>query len=285
MTTPEEIHMMLEAGADLIGSVSGGKDSQAQLVQISDQGLKFDYLIHADLGRAEWPQSLPMCEVLSARAGAPLIVVQRPQGDLVTQIEQRMVKLEGTGKPFWPSASNRYCTSDQKRDQINKDFRKHKLIISVEGIRAEESPARRRKQSLSIRTRITAKRLRKMTILQAIAARRPDERLAVTWYPVFDMSEGQIYELCGHTISDRNSRRLLYREDKVEAAFDGWGMHQAYVFGNERVSCQLCLLATKNDIQVGARHGPELLEVYQGFERVSHCTFKNNFSLLTDLEE
>jgi len=282
---PDDIHCMFEAGAVLAGSVSGGKDSQGQVLHLKNEGVFFDYLIHADLGRAEWPQSLPMCEVLAAQADAPLIVVERPQGDLVTQIGKRMVQLQGTGKPFWPSASNRYCTSDQKRDQINKRFRKHKVIISVEGIRAEESPARRKKKPLSIRSRITAKRLRGMTIRQALLERKPNERLAVTWYPVFDFSEGQIYEICGHTISDRNRRRNLYKKGDIEGAFDGWLMHPAYIFGNERVSCQICVLATKNDIQVGATHGPDLLEMYRYFERVGDCMFKNNFSLLTDLED
>lgn len=279
MQVPDDVKRMLDAGAVLVGSVSGGKDSHGQLTQLRLMGLKPDFLIHAHLGRAEWPQSLPMCQMLSEQNSCPLVVVRRPQGDLVAQIEDRMRKLQGSGKPFWPSASNRYCTSDQKRDQINKHYRNYDLLVSVEGIRAEESPARRKKPRLAIRSRITAKRLRKLSVAEALATRRPGERLALTWFPIFDVSTARVYELCGHSLFELDDRRLLYKEGEVEAALDGWGMHPAYVFGNNRVSCMLCVLAGVNDLRVGARHGRELLEIYLEFEHVGGSTFKHGFSL------
>ena len=281
MIVPDDVRRMLDEGALLTGSVSGGKDSQAQLTQLGLLGLHPDFLIHADLGRAEWPQSLLMCKGLSRQTSCPLVVVRRPQGDLVTQIEVRMRKLQGSNKPFWPSASNRYCTSDQKRDQINKYYRNYDLLVSVEGIRAEESPARAKKSPLAIRSRITAKRLRHLSVAEALAVRKPTDRLALTWYPIFDVSVARVYELCGHSLVELDTRRLLYKKGDVEAALDGWGMHPAYVFGNERVSCMLCVMASRNDLEVGARHGRELLEIYLGFEREGGFTFKHKFSLKT----
>lgn len=80
-------------------------------------------IIHADLGRAEWIQTPAFVRHLSYVAGLPLVVVRRPQGDLVQEIQDRMVKLAGTDKPFWPSSAQRYCTSDQKRGQIDTFLR------------------------------------------------------------------------------------------------------------------------------------------------------------------
>jgi 3'-phosphoadenosine 5'-phosphosulfate sulfotransferase (PAPS reductase)/FAD synthetase len=185
---PETISRALKLGAALIVSISGGKDSQAMLMALIIEYVKHGwtgpiYALHCDLGRAEWPESLPMCQKMATIAGVNLQVVRRPQGDLVQEIEDRMHKLNGTGRPFWPSSSARYCTSDHKRDQANKELRQAKpfwpsaaaryctshhktnqadkefrnfpLVISAEGIRAEESDFRAKKQPVSLRKQIT----------------------------------------------------------------------------------------------------------------------------------
>lgn len=237
------------------------------------------YAIHADLGRAEWPQSMPMCEQIAAKHGWHLEIVQRTKGDLVQQIGDRMKTLIGTGKPFWPSASARYCTSDQKRDPINKILRNHKLVISAEGLRAEESTTRAKKPQLAIRKRITAKRLRDLPLAEALDARRPDNRLALDWYPILDWKVAQVYERCGHSLTELDWRRELYAAGREAEALDGWTMHPAYVFGNERVSCMLCILATANDLRNGATHNPKLAEHYFQLEVIGDSTFKSGKSL------
>ena len=78
--------------------------------------------IHADLGAADWPQTPGYVRFTADRAGVQLIVVRRPQGDLPTEIEARVVTLGGSAPP-WPSSEARYCTSDQKRGQIDKVLR------------------------------------------------------------------------------------------------------------------------------------------------------------------
>lgn len=143
---PYEIELALDKYASIVSSISGGKDSQTQQLELTQA---YDCLnlnntfvtVHAHLGRAAWPESLPFCQRLSKKTiNRPLIVVTRPQGDLLTQIQARMNKLKGTGKPFWPSSTTRYCTSDQKRSQIDKIIRKQSdIVISVQGFRAEES--------------------------------------------------------------------------------------------------------------------------------------------------
>lgn len=90
---------------------SGGKDSQAMLWVLADQAARQAFprermiVVHADLGRMEWPGTRVLAERQAALCGLPFEVVQRPGGDLLTHVEQR-------GK--WPSARARFCTSDHK---------------------------------------------------------------------------------------------------------------------------------------------------------------------------
>ena len=79
---PAEVANVLAAGAPVFVGVSGGRDSQAlayrvcaHLDDIGHQGRRF--LIHADLGRVDWRDSMPVCERLAQRLGVELIVVRR----------------------------------------------------------------------------------------------------------------------------------------------------------------------------------------------------------------
>lgn len=264
---PSEIGTALANGAALSISLSGGKDSQAMLNSVMAARAAHGWTgpvfgIHAHLGRAEWPQSLPHCQAICAEAGIELIVVERTQGDLVDRMWERLEKLDGTGKPFWPSAANRYCTSDLKRNPINKYLRKFSAVVSAEGIRGEESTARCNKPLWEVRQAI-----------QTLG------RNAYTWNPIKDWLIGDVWEACGTSQADVDRRRDLYAAGRHAEAFDGWGMHPAYVFGNERVSCALCVLATLNDLRIGAQHNPALLAELIEMEDLSGFTFRNNFSL------
>jgi 3'-phosphoadenosine 5'-phosphosulfate sulfotransferase (PAPS reductase)/FAD synthetase len=222
-------------------------------------------------------------------------------------MEDRLEKLAGTGDPFWPDTQNRYCTSDQKRGQADKELRQPKpfwpslqnryctghqktnqadkqlrqfsLVISAEGIRAKESPNRAKKSPVSVRQGPTAKALKKLSPEDALAYRNTTQKLALTWYPIFYWSEEEVYRRCGHSTKERDHRRELYRQGRKEEALDGWGMHPAYIYGNDRVSCVLCVLASLNDLRVGANHHPELLEHYIHLENKGQATFKNGWSL------
>lgn len=309
---PSVIQEALAQGAALVVSISGGKDSQAMLMALVTAYVHHGwtgpiYALHADLGRAEWPESFSHCQRMAATAGVNLVVIRRPQGDLVQEIEDRLEKLAGTGEPFWPDAQNRYCTSDQKRGQADKELRQPKpfwpslqnryctghqkinqadkelrqfpLVISAEGIRAGESPARAKKLLVSVRQGPTAKPLKNLSPEDALAYRNSSQKLALTWYPIFDWTDEEVYQRCGHSIEERNYRRALYREGLKEEALNGWGMHPAYVYGNDRVSCVLCILGSLNDLRTGAGEHPELLNHYIGLEERGQATFKNKWSL------
>ena len=85
---PTEITVALDASAPVFIGVSGGRDSQAlayrvcaHLDDIEYSGPRF--LVHADLGRVEWEDSLLICERLTERLGVELVVVRRNAGDMM----------------------------------------------------------------------------------------------------------------------------------------------------------------------------------------------------------
>lgn len=74
-------------------------------------------------------------------------------------------------------------------------------------------------------------------------------------------------------------RRRAYAAGYHAEALDGWPAHPAYVLGNERVSCALCVLASRNDLVVGARHNPEAFEFIAALEERTGSTFRPEGSL------
>lgn len=313
---PNAIHTAMKLGAAMAVSISGGKDSHAMLKQIVQAGRLYGwekqiFALHMDLGRAEWKQTPAIVTRHAAESNVPLLVVSRPQGDLVQEIQDRMEKLRTTNQPFWPSSAARYCTADQKRaqadkvyrnleehlapfwpsssaryctahhktNQADKVYRNHELVISAEGIRAAESPARAKKNPICLREQITSQALREMPVEDALTLRGIGQRVAINWYPIFDYTLDQVWEACGTSQAELDARRVLYKAGNEEAALQGWPGHPAYVYGNERLSCALCVLASDNDIRNGAKHNPALFETYRRMEIEGGSTFKNGKSL------
>lgn len=262
--TPD-IKAMLRDGAAVALSISGGKDSQALLMSVAEyvrsMGCGNDmFAIHAHLGRAEWPQTIGHCEEICEKVGVELVVVSRDKGDLVDRWKERMVKLQGTGKPFWSSAKNRYCTSDMKRGPINKRLRKYDIVISVEGIRAEESRARAQKPVSHIRKEITTR-----------------SRRAMTWNPLLNWAMNDVYEYWGQSVSSLLDARESYRMSGLVP--DWWNYHPAYAMGNDRLSCAICVLGSNNDVKNGVRHNPTLAAELIQMEEESGYSFRHKQSL------
>lgn len=321
-------------GASVFSSVSGGKDGQCATKKLHEAGIPLSGLIHADLGEMEWKESLPMCERLAEEFSQDLYVVQRSDGrGLLEHMEVRMAKQKAkeyaacdvatreeitvNKQPFWPSKSERYCTSDLKRDVINKFLRSvnSDFVISCEGIRADESNDRGEKSPVSIRWQITstyykevvrldyyknemdmladqvkAKQLSKedynhrcaemeMGMVQlALKHRQPGKRLALTVYPVFYYSLQEVWMSYGMSKALLQLARLEYNQTGIVPEW--WSFHPAYVYGNDRVSCVFCIpFASFNDLQVGARHRPELLQKLIGLQTQSGFTFRHKKSL------
>lgn len=292
----EIIHNAILKGAVLYSNVSGGKDGQAMTKTLMNFGLPMAGLVHADLGRTEWKESMDMCKRLAQESGLPLHVITRSDGrDMIDHWKDRLQKMKATAyaacdvltrreiildpAPFWSSAQSRYCTSDMKRDPINKFYRNcgHNLIISCEGIRAQESTKRAKKNPLTIRTKITSSYYKGMTVEEAIAAYNPEHRLVLTWYPIFNFTLEQVWKTYDmNSIKLTDARKIYEDQGRVPR---WWPFHPAYVYGNNRVSCVFCILGCQGDLENGAKHRPELLDLMIEMEDEGKATFKNNFSL------
>lgn len=278
----EIIKTAIAKGAKIYSNISGGKDGQAMTKVLINNSLPIEGLVHADLGRAEWKESLDHCKKLAAWHNIPLHIVTRTDGLGMVEIwKRRMKQLEGTGKPFWSSSANRYCTSDLKRDPINRFYTStgNDFIISCEGIRGDESTARSKKNPLTIRERGSSSFYKGMTVEEAIANYTPGKRLLLTWFPIFNFSTEEVWSTYDLKEIDLIQAQESYLHDGNVP--DWWLFHPAYVYGNERVSCAMCILASEADIKNGAKHNPELYQELVQMEIESGFTFKKSFSLQT----
>lgn len=312
LTVPAVIELALSQGAALAISLSGGKDSQALLMLLAPWFRQRGYAgqlfaIHADLGRAEWEQTPAFVQQLADAADVPLVVVRRAKGDLVARIGERMQATAGTGAPGWPDAKNRYCTShlksgpidqalrnpapywpssaqrfctsDLKRGPIDTQLRQFEVIISAEGVRADESRERAKKPAAEIRAAITAKSLRSLPAEEALAQRKPGQRVALNWRPLLHFTTAQVWQACGTSEFNLKLRQRLYQIGAPTTALAGWPGHPAYVLGNQRLSCALCVLGSKNDLLNGANHNPDTYGLYLELEVLGGATFKHKQSL------
>jgi 3'-phosphoadenosine 5'-phosphosulfate sulfotransferase (PAPS reductase)/FAD synthetase len=241
-TTPE-IDGLLSRDCVVAVGVSGGKDSQAcalavasHLDAIGHRGRRV--LIHADLGRIEWAESLPVCERLAAHLGWELLVVRRKAGDMIdrwrgrwTNNVARYAKLECVKLILpWSTPSMRFCTSEMKVDQITAALRKrwpHEAIVNVAGIRRQESANRSR-----------------MPVAAPLAKLQRKNAVGVSWNAIIDWTIEQVFAL-------------------VHSA--GLSLHDAYtVWRASRVSCSFCIMSTLDDMLAAAgcdSNGPSLLNL------------------------
>ena len=234
-------------GAWFAFNLSGGKDSTASahagLALLNALGHPRDrrIAIHADLGRAEWRSTPAMVAAIADRLGLPLLVVSRSAGDMVSRWEQRFLSGKRRYEALetynligpWSSASLRFCTSELKVQVIGPDLARRyrgETIVSVIGLRRDESPSRR-----------------------ATPVSRADERFAkpgnaagtrmLSWHPAVDWSANDVFGI--------HKRH-------------GLPLHEAYVqYRTTRLSCAFCVLASAHDLAASAaapdRGGLDLL--------------------------
>lgn len=243
MSVPDDIQAALAAGAVVAIGVSGGKDSQAAGLAVAEHLSSIGHagqvcLVHADLGRVEWDESLPVSQRLADHLGLELIVVKRKAGDLMDRWLgrwannlRRYADLECMKLiPPWSTAKMRFCTSELKTDVIAAALRKRfktETIISVTGIRAEESIKRARMPAHQPHGKLTNKK-----------------RTAIgwTWNPIIRATKPQVF-------------------DAIAGA--GLELHEAYTkYGTSRVSCRFCILASGADLSAAA-NADETHELYR----------------------
>lgn len=230
----------------IVINTSAGKDSQAMLDYLvgiaKDQGvLNRVIAVHADLGRVEWKGTRELAEEQCAHYGIKLHVVSREKGDLLTQIEER---------GMFPDSQNRYCTSDQKRDQIAKIFTqivkelglgRQARILNCMGLRADESPMRAKKAAMELDKRNTN-----------------TKREVTVWLPIHTWTTAQVWL-------------------RIKAS--GVRHHPAYDLGMPRLSCCFCVFAPKAALMIAGKANPELLDEYCRVEAKIGHTFRNGFKI------
>ncbi len=226
--TPE-IAEQLAANAPVALGVSGGKDSSAMslavsiyLDEIGHRGPRL--LIHSDLGRIEWKQSLPMCQRLADHLSMELVVVKRQAGDLLDRWHvrwsnncERYANLECVKMILpWSTASMLFCRSELKAAIICRDLVErfpHQTIINGSGIRRDESTTRAKAPIWAPQSRLTSKTY---------------ETTGLDWHPLVDWTLDQVFAY--HQLRD-------------------FPLHEAYTrFSMSRVSCAFCILAGLADL-------------------------------------
>lgn len=228
---------------------SAGKDSQAMLdlvyqlaaaIGVADRLV----VVHCDLGRVEWQGTRELAERQARHYGARFEVVARPQGDLLTHIEQR---------GMWPSSKARYCTSDHKRGQVRRlmtalaaEWRQDEhdrtdadparpcRILNCMGMRAQESSARA-----------------KLSVFERDEKASNGRREVDNWLPIHSWSVEQVW--------------ARIRTSGVEH-------HRAYDLGMKRLSCVFCIFAPETALMIAGEHNRELLGEYVAVEeRIGHA--------------
>ena len=233
----------------LLVSSSGGKDSQAMLDVVAEKARAEGVacrvvVVHCDLGRVEWAGTAELAEEQAKHYGFRFIKVSRPQGDLLDHVEAR---------GMWPSSAARYCTSDHKRGQVAKVLtqltdevraktgKPQARILSMMGIRAEESPARAKKTAFGKDARASN-----------------GKRHVDLWYPIFDWTVDQVWE-------------------RIRAS--GVRHHPAYDLGMPRLSCCFCIMASRDALLLAGKHNRALLEQYVDVEKRIGHTFKRHLPI------
>ena len=254
----------LAKGAALVVSVSGGKDSDAMALALQRARQRFGWsgrfiLCHADLGRMEWPQSLSHCRQMADRLGAEFVVV-RHDHDLLEGIHRRRAKRPDA--PPFPSAAARYCTASWKRAVIDKFIRRafpeNQTVICAMGLRAAESSARAKRDPCAPRAKASA---------------WTKNRHVFDWLPIHHWTLAQVWAEIGYTLEELQTIQAETRHTGVIPP--DFKAHPAYALGNERVSCALCVLASKNDLHIGAAHNPELYRQLVDIEIESGYSFQS----------
>jgi 3'-phosphoadenosine 5'-phosphosulfate sulfotransferase (PAPS reductase)/FAD synthetase len=246
VATDATIFDAVRRNAWFVFNLSGGKDStatsHAAMAWLDRHGHPRTrrIAVHADLGKAEWRSTLSFVEGVTQQLDLPLLVLRRRAGDMVDRWEQRFTSGKNRYEALstynligpWSSASLRFCTSELKIQVIGPDLaRRYKgeTIVSVIGLRREESPSRR-----------------------FTPVSRTDERFAkagnaagtrmLSWHPGVDWSSDDIFAY--------HARHDL-------------ALHEVYCrYRSTRLSCAFCVLASAHDLQA-ATQADDNLDLYR----------------------
>lgn len=228
----DEVRGLITQDAPVAIGVSGGKDSGAAalatvqyLDQMGHKGPRL--LIHSDLGRVEWEQSIQICEKLAQQLGLELVVVQWKQGDMVDRWQKRWqdntlryanLDLVKVLLP-WSTSGMRFCTSELKTSIISQYLTTRfpgQTILSVTGIRRQESRERQKKPVASWSNDLS------------LTPRNSPPTAGMNWNPIIEWKHTDVWAL---------------------HHYYNLPIHDAYTeYSMSRVSCAFCILASQTDL-------------------------------------
>jgi len=218
-TIKSQIKDLADQGAIFYISHSGGKDSQTMALEIQRLVPASQLVvIHAHLAEVDWPG---IRTHIKATAGHLQYIEVAAGKTFFEMVEHRRM---------FPAPKYRQCTSDLKRDPINKAIRQDMaakgatLAVSLIGIRAEESTSRARAKTWKLNSRLSK------------AGRTVYDCLPIHNYLLADVWQ---------TINDA-----------------GQQPHEIYSQGMTRLSCCFCIMASAQDLTTAARLKPELYRRY-----------------------
>lgn len=212
---PPLAQALIAAGALVVIDDSAGKDSQAMkallMASVPHEQL---LIVHAHLEGEEWEGV--KAHVHRYACDVPVIIAE-PVKTFAEMVERRRM---------FPSPSNRQCTSDLKRDPIDREIRRYLrlnprfggVVINCMGMRAEESPKRA-----------------KLDVFKRNARNSKAGRQWFDWLPIHGLTTAQVFQ----TIADA-----------------GQEPHWAYAAGMSRLSCMFCIMSSQSDLRVAARLNP-----------------------------
>jgi 3'-phosphoadenosine 5'-phosphosulfate sulfotransferase (PAPS reductase)/FAD synthetase len=245
----------------ILCSISGGKDSQVSLHQVvlaaSAAGVLHRVVtVFADMGAGdEWPGTLELASSHAAFYGLRHEIVRReittPSGSRVQQTLSELIEQRGR----WPDRKRRYCTSDAKRSPVYRLMTRLAAeqraagitgrpvrILSVLGMRAEESTDRAQMQPFGPDLRASNKTVRHVD----------------RWLPIHDWTARQVW---------------------AQIARTGTRPHPVYLAGMPRLSCRFCPLASRSALILAARLDPEGAELRAAMEQRMGHMFRHDLSM------
>jgi DNA sulfur modification protein DndC len=229
MKITPEIQTLIDRGALFVVNHSGGKDSQAMLIELRAViPARQLLLIHADLPGVDWEN---IREHIEETAGGLPLIVCRAVKTFFEMVEHRGA---------FPTPQLRQCTSDLKRGPIEREIRRYLakhpefrgLVVNCMGLRAAESDARSKLETFKLNRK------------NSVAGREWYD-----WLPI-------------HEIGDRRGTEIFQI-----IADAGQKPHPAYAAGMTRLSCCFCIMASKQDLRTAALLKPELFAKYVETEK------------------
>lgn len=198
---------------------------------------------HQDLGVVEWFGTKELVKKQANLFGLKTYYSTRRNKN---GIEENLLEYaERRGK--WPSSAQRWCTSDFKRGpgsrvvtMLTKHLKKSNVLY-VFGFRRQESPSRKKKETLSINKGLTTKK-----------------RLVHVFNPILEMIEKTVWRII-------KLFNLPY--------------HFAYDLGMPRLSCCFCIYSPFEALVLAGWHNYELLEEYVRIEKKIRHSFNMLFFL------